>query len=1026
MACENNKSQVMSADTSHDAHLQRPGSSVGLAPTINDFEILKPISRGAFGKVFLCHRKDHPEKKLAIKVMKKSDMVQKNMVDQVIAERNALAITKSPFCVGLLYCLQTANSVFLVMEYMIGGDLKSLLGVYGYFLEQQAVFYLAECALALQYLHKRGIVHRDIKPDNMLISHTGHLKLTDFGLSTTGLRDRELHIADLVGKTPRPAGNYAAKETLIRTPGQILSLTNHLSFSNVTTDSEGDSKRNNSDSYGGSYTAISHDTLPELGRVSRLGQRPGSLPGSQSVCLSNSHCGRPTSMSQSLVASVTTPDHKSNTEKLVTPMVSGRVRLVRKNSFSEALARHTKEQELSRLVLNKGSGGTSPQVKLNFSQADSSLNSSALQVLSSSMLEWGKCSPNSDNDGSKETVCASDVDDVFTENKENIIPVSSPLEIIPSSPLNNSAISNAEPCANDLILPSSPPPDVQFPFNTSRESPIPSSPFKELEIPSSPPLLFNDDSRGSISSSPKHLSDPVPFSQNLNISPVGATNDSTSVSPGRSNSDSFSPSKTSENVTPVLSAGVLTTINQASENMRSMRKTGFDFSPEQLRGDTSCLSWDSDIHLEENKYDRMELSIEDNEESSSREIDCEDKEIICSSSKHIEGSISCTRDSSSVSKNLTICSNESSLPLDTSAFKVPPASSGRKRKSSGFPSYSPTSDHSKSGLTGDLTDLVLSKRVKTDSNNELKYTGCGLTGDLTNLVMSKGLQSGDEWAKDKDSKDRSKQSTSSSSSEEEQGPGYGNSTPVHQYSTPISAVPNHMKVLKGLKAVKFVSPAGVTPVPAPGKLEVNMNPTMPCPRSLVDLDSDCRPSTPPPFLNLKTSCMTPSAAINRTPLRTPKSVQRPGRATIPARILGTPDYLAPELLLKTGHSEAVDWWALGVCLYEFMIGIPPFNDTTASLVFENILSGNIEWPEGDEALPKEAMDAILALLTYDPDSRADGDYLQNRCDLTKNIDWEHILDHQPPFIPNPDSTTDTTYFEARNNMQGLMVSNVDL
>ena len=84
MASENIKSQVMSADTSHDAHVQRPGSSVGLAPTINDFEILKPISRGAFGKVFLCHRKDHPEKKLAIKVMKKSDMVQKNMVDQVI------------------------------------------------------------------------------------------------------------------------------------------------------------------------------------------------------------------------------------------------------------------------------------------------------------------------------------------------------------------------------------------------------------------------------------------------------------------------------------------------------------------------------------------------------------------------------------------------------------------------------------------------------------------------------------------------------------------------------------------------------------------------------------------------------------------------------------------------------------------------------------------------------------------------------------------------------------------------------
>ena len=90
--------------------------------------------------------------------------------------------------------MQTPNNVFMVMEYMIGGDLKSLLGMYGCFPEHQAVFYLASMVLALQYLHKRGIVHRDIKPDNMLLSASGHLKLTDFGLSTTGLRDRELQV----------------------------------------------------------------------------------------------------------------------------------------------------------------------------------------------------------------------------------------------------------------------------------------------------------------------------------------------------------------------------------------------------------------------------------------------------------------------------------------------------------------------------------------------------------------------------------------------------------------------------------------------------------------------------------------------------------------------------------------------------------------------------------------------------------------------------------------------------------------
>ena len=227
-------------------------------PSIDDFEIIKPISRGAFGKVFLGRRKDanhgniesnhdlsqvstessdlvdssntkkEPNKQLfAIKVMKKSEMIQKNMVSQVMAERNALALTRSPFCVNLYYCLQSANNVFLVMEYLIGGDLKSLLGVYGYFDEVTARFYVAEIALALAYLHRHNIIHRDIKPDNILLTAKGHIKLTDFGLSKVGI-DRELQIADLVSNTPLVKG--AAKTRLPRTPGQILSLTTHLSF----------------------------------------------------------------------------------------------------------------------------------------------------------------------------------------------------------------------------------------------------------------------------------------------------------------------------------------------------------------------------------------------------------------------------------------------------------------------------------------------------------------------------------------------------------------------------------------------------------------------------------------------------------------------------------------------------------------------------------------------------------------------------------------------------------------------------
>ncbi|GFY34054.1 hypothetical protein TNCV_997351 [Trichonephila clavipes] len=101
-------------------------------PSINDFTFIKPISRGAFGKVYLCHKKEKPSQIFAVKVMKKETMVNKNMMKQVLTERNALALSRSPFVVQLFYSMQSKNDIFLVMEYMIGGDVKSLLHIYGF------------------------------------------------------------------------------------------------------------------------------------------------------------------------------------------------------------------------------------------------------------------------------------------------------------------------------------------------------------------------------------------------------------------------------------------------------------------------------------------------------------------------------------------------------------------------------------------------------------------------------------------------------------------------------------------------------------------------------------------------------------------------------------------------------------------------------------------------------------------------------------------------------------------------------
>ncbi|KAM7322419.1 hypothetical protein ACRRTK_017924 [Alexandromys fortis] len=191
-------------------------------PSIEEFTIVKPISRGAFGKVYLGQKGG---KLYAVKVVKKADMINKNMTHQVQAERDALALSKSPFVVHLFYSLQSASNVYLVMEYLIGGDVKSLLHIYGYFDEEMAIKYISEVALALDYLHRHGIIHRDLKPDNMLISNEGHIKLTDFGLSKVTL-NRDINMMDIL-TTPSMA---KPKQDYSRTPGQVLSLISSLGF----------------------------------------------------------------------------------------------------------------------------------------------------------------------------------------------------------------------------------------------------------------------------------------------------------------------------------------------------------------------------------------------------------------------------------------------------------------------------------------------------------------------------------------------------------------------------------------------------------------------------------------------------------------------------------------------------------------------------------------------------------------------------------------------------------------------------
>jgi len=157
--------------------------------TINDFTIMKALSQGAFGRVYLA-RKNATGDLFALKVLKKKDMIIKNMVDQVRAERDILCATRSPYVVRCFYSFTSEHNLYMVMEYHNGGDCAALIQGMGCLEEHSARQYIAEAVLALEYIHSVGIVHRDIKPDNFLIGSDGHIRLTDFGLSVTGLTER--------------------------------------------------------------------------------------------------------------------------------------------------------------------------------------------------------------------------------------------------------------------------------------------------------------------------------------------------------------------------------------------------------------------------------------------------------------------------------------------------------------------------------------------------------------------------------------------------------------------------------------------------------------------------------------------------------------------------------------------------------------------------------------------------------------------------------------------------------------------
>merc|ERR1712113_1218460 len=187
------------------------GDTMGFAMskklTINDFTFLKVVGKGSFGKVMQV-RKNDDGKIYALKVLKKKELVKRKQVVHTQTERRVLAGIENPFIVSLRYSFQSDAKLYMVLDFFNGGELFFHLKNEGRFSQKRSKFYSGEICLALKCLHSSGIIYRDLKPENVLLDHEGHIKITDFGLSKDSLK------GDMITHTFCGTPEYLAPEVL--------------------------------------------------------------------------------------------------------------------------------------------------------------------------------------------------------------------------------------------------------------------------------------------------------------------------------------------------------------------------------------------------------------------------------------------------------------------------------------------------------------------------------------------------------------------------------------------------------------------------------------------------------------------------------------------------------------------------------------------------------------------------------------------------------------------------------------------
>ena len=158
------------------------GNPLGITLKINDFQRLKLLGKGSFGEVYLVKLKKN-DKIYAMKILQKNFVRESHQEEHTKIERDLLSRINCAFIVNIKFAFQDKENLYIITEFMQGGELFFHLHNERRFNDEKARFYLIEIILAIEYLHNNKMIYRDLKPENIMIDKTGHIKLTDFGLS---------------------------------------------------------------------------------------------------------------------------------------------------------------------------------------------------------------------------------------------------------------------------------------------------------------------------------------------------------------------------------------------------------------------------------------------------------------------------------------------------------------------------------------------------------------------------------------------------------------------------------------------------------------------------------------------------------------------------------------------------------------------------------------------------------------------------------------------------------------------------